>query len=106
MFVYEHYNEVNMNTKFAETVYDLLTGECSPQMGDPVIENMFAEGRTCEQLYNDVYDANLRLCERLGVQEDQDVELIINSLLHISRLLGKKMFLYGVKYQSGDLKRQ
>ena len=95
-----------MNTKFAEIIYDLLTGETMPQIGDPIVENMFADGRTCEQLYSQVYEANLRLCERLGVQEDQDVELMINNLLQISRLLGKKMFAYGVKYQAGDLKKQ
>lgn len=92
-----------MNTQLIDRVYDLLTGECSPGANDLIVENMFAEGRTCEELYNDIYEANLRLCERLGVQEDVDVELIINSLLRISKLLGRKMFLYGVKYQSGQL---
>ncbi len=95
-----------MNSRLVDIIYDLLTGERFPDANDPVVENMFAEGRTCEQLYNNVYEANVRLCERLGVQEDRDVELIINNLLHISRLLGKKMFLYGIKHQSGNLKKQ
>ncbi len=93
-----------MDSKIANKVYDLLTGEEVPVAGLSVVENMFADGRTCEELYTAVYEANLRLCERLGVQEDPDVELIINSLLRISRLLGLKMFQYGVKYQSGQLK--
>ena len=93
-----------MDSKIANKVYDLLTGEEVPVAGLPVVENMFADGRTCEELYTAVYEANLRLCERLGMQEDPDVELIINSLLHISRLVGLKMFQYGVKYQSGQLK--
>ena len=92
-----------MNTQLINRVYDLLTGECSPTAKDPIVENMFAEGRTCEELYNDVYEANLRLCERLGVQEDADVELIINSLLRISKLLSRKMFQYGAKYHSEQL---
>ena len=90
-----------MNIQFADKIYELLTGECSPRPNDPVVENMFAEGRTCEELYNNVYEANLRLCERLGVQEDADVELIIKSLLRISKLLGRKMFHYGAKYHTG-----
>ena len=93
-----------MDSKIANKVYDLLTGEEVPVAGLPVVENMFADGRTCEELYTVVYEANLRLCERLGMQEDPDVELIINSLLRISRLLGLKMFQYGIKYQSGQLK--
>ena len=91
-----------MDLHVASTIYDLLMGEQLPVEGLPTVENMFAAGRTCEELYNDVYEANLRLCERLGVQEDPDVELIVNSLLRISRLLGLKMFQYGVKYQSGQ----
>ena len=93
-----------MDSKIANIVYDLLTGEEIPVAGLPVVENMFADGRRCEELYTAVYEANMRLCERLGIQEDPDVELIINSLLHISRFVGLKMFLYGVKYQSGQLK--
>ena len=92
-----------MELKVANKVYDLLTGEDISAAELPDVENMFADGRTCEELYAAVYEANLRLCERLGVQEDPDVELIINSLLRISRLLSLKMFQYGSKYQSGQL---
>ncbi len=95
-----------MGEEFAETVYGLLTGEWTPGTGDPIVENMFADGRTCDRLYGEVYDANRRLYERLGVEEDKDVETIINALLDISRLLGKKMFLYGMMYQSGLLKKK
>ena len=95
-----------MGEEFAEIVYGLLTGAWMPDTGDPIVENMFAEGRTCDRLYSEVYDANRHLCERLGVEEDKDVEAIINALLDISRLLGKKMFLYGMMYQSGQLKNK
>ena len=92
-----------MFVDFVDTVYNMLIGEHTPMIGDPIVENMFAEGRTCEQLYNDVYEANLRICQRLNTQEDADVELIINSLLRISKILSTKMFDYGVKYQAGQL---
>lgn len=92
-----------MDTKIADTIYDLLIGEAEPTGDFYAVENMFAEGCTCEELYNNVYEANLRLCDRLGLQEDADVELIINSLLRISKLIGIKMFQYGIKYQSGNL---
>ena len=92
-----------MDIKIADTVYDLLIGEMEPTDEMPMVENMFAEGRTCEELYSNVYAANLRICQRLGTAEDKDVELIVDSLLRISRLLGRKMFQYGMKYQSGEL---
>ena len=92
-----------MDTKIADIIYDLLIGEAEPNEKFSIAENMFAEGRACEELYNKVYEANLRLCDRLGVQEDADVELIIASMLRINRLIGIKMFQYGIKYQSGNL---
>lgn len=92
-----------MDKKIAGIVYDLLTGEEFPSPELPIVENMFADGRTCEELYHGVYEANLRLCARLGVQEDPDVELIVDSLLRISRLLGLKMFHYGIRFQAGEL---
>ena len=95
-----------MGEEFAEIVYELLIGEGIPDADDPIVENMFAEGRTCDRFYGEVYDANRHLCERLGVEEDKDVETIIKALLDISRLLGEKMFLYGMRYQSGLLKKK
>ena len=35
----------------------------------------------CDSAYNKVYDANRRVCKRLDVEEDDDVECIISNLL-------------------------
>jgi len=88
-----------MNEKYMDIVYDLLNGTRIRQPGDPEVENLFAIGRECAQLYDQVYAANLRLCQRLGVEEDSDVELIINSLLRIGELVGKRMFRYGAEFR-------
>ena len=88
-----------MNEKYVDIVYDLLNGTRIRQPGDPEVENLFAIGRECAQLYDQVYAANLRLCQRLGVEEDSDVELIINSLLRIGELVGQRMFRYGAEFR-------
>ena len=45
-------------------------------------------------------EAYQRLCERLGVQdEDDDVEIIINSLLNIQRETAYHMYYYGAKFK-------
>ena len=88
-----------MDEKYMDIVYDLLNGTRIRQPGDPEVENLFAIGRECAQLYDQVYAANLRLCQRLGVEEDSDVELLINSLLRIGELLGKRMFRYGAEFR-------
>ena len=83
-----------------EKVYDLMTGSLvldNLEESD-LIEDEFATGMPCEQLYQEVYEAKCRLCSRLDVDEDSDVELIIDNLLNIGRRLSMKMFEYGSLY--------
>ena len=87
-----------MEEKNVDIVYDLVTGTRIRQPEDPRVENLFATGRECEELYNDVYEANLRLCQKLGVEEDKDVEIIVNSLLKICERVGKRMYRYGAEF--------
>ena len=87
-----------MKEKFVDVVYDLVNGVRIRKPDDPDVESLFTDGQVCERLYNEVYEANLRLCERLGVEEDRDVEVLINSLLKICERVGKRMYRYGAKY--------
>jgi predicted site-specific integrase-resolvase len=50
-------------------------------------------------LYQEVFDANRRLCERLGVDEDKDIEHLINNMQDIAKILAMKMFDYGMRVQ-------
>jgi plasmid maintenance system antidote protein VapI len=50
-------------------------------------------------LYQEVFDANRRLCERLGVDEDKDIEHLINNMQDITKILAMKMFDYGMQVQ-------
>lgn len=82
-------------------IFDLMSGaidlERYPFPSGKIVENEFAEGKECEKLYAEVYDANRRICARLGVDEDQNVENIISCMDEICRILAYKMFDYGVK---------
>ena len=59
------------------------------------IEDEFAEGKECCLLYEGVYQAGRNLCERLGEDEDEDVETILNGMERITKLLAMKMYEYG-----------
>lgn len=77
--------------KIGELVYESLIGE----LIDPVekVPNAFEPGSYCEARYKEMLAAYERLCDRLGVlDEDEDVEIIINSLLSIQRELCLEMF--------------
>ena len=79
----------------AEHIYETLLGERLDPV--PGIENAFADGTRCAELYEEIYHANMRLCERLGAEENPDVELLINHFFEITRELSIQMFRYGQK---------
>lgn len=88
-----------MNILNEENVYHTLTGSLCEEYCIPGVENAFAEGSPCSQLYTQIYWANRRLCARLGkIDDDSDVELIINNFLEINRILCLEMYRYGKMY--------
>lgn len=59
------------------------------------IEDEFAEGKECSQLYERAYLAKQNLCRRLGKDEDNDIEILMSSMEQIARQLSMKMYEYG-----------
>ena len=89
-----------LEEKRKQLIYELMNGYYDKDkvefLESQIVEDEFEEGRPCADLYKQVYEANRRLCERLGVEEDKDVEMIINCMNEISRILAMKMYDYGV----------
>lgn len=90
------------NMEFKQLIYDLMNGsldlENYPVKESAFVENEFAQGKYCDKAYEQIYEANRRLCQRLGVQEDKDVETIISNFFGINEYLCMKMFDYGVLF--------
>lgn len=86
-----------MNQQLIDDVYSSVIGDLIvPVQG---VENVFTQGSECDILYNDVFDAYERIKERLNVKdEDDDCELIINSLMDIGRIVAYRMYEYGAKF--------
>lgn len=84
---------------FIQDVYDAMQ-EGEPEIFSvPGVENAFAEGEKCCNLYEQVYHAERRLEERLGVDgHDDDVETIICCLQDIQEELCFRMYHYGAKF--------
>ena len=82
-----------------ELIYDKMNGflaEGMFSMPEGIgIEDEFAEGKECCLLYEGVYQAGRNLCERLGEDEDEDGEIILNGMERITRLVSLKMYEYG-----------
>lgn len=88
-----------MAEPFIEDVYQSLLGNMvTPLKG---VENAFAYGKLCDKKYRDAMNAYARLRDRLGVlDEDEDVETIISSLLSVQKELCIEMFSYGAKFST------
>lgn len=86
-----------MNTN---TVYEMVMGvitESDIPEEYAKIQNEFSEGSECDKLYEEVYEAKQRISQKLhkAGEEDVDVELIINHMFDICRIVSTKMFEYG-----------
>lgn len=84
----------------AEWIYYTMMGEMEIRF--PGVEDEFAEGTRCEGLYREIFEANMRLCERLGMEEDSDVELIISNFFTMNRELCLRMYRYGIRGGMGQ----
>ncbi|MDO4276494.1 MAG: hypothetical protein Q4D16_22760 [Eubacteriales bacterium] len=93
--------------EFKKLIYDLMNGSLDlnnyPVNESKYVENEFEEGKYCSKAYKEIYEANRRLCQRLGAgQEDKDVEVIINNFFEITECLCMKMYDYGAFFSKKD----
>ena len=88
-----------INSELIEDIYYTLQGVVVPEARVPWVTDLFQEGSPCDRAYAQMQDAYDRLRERLGMpEEDEDVEIIIDSLMDIQRILAFEMFRCGVEY--------
>lgn len=82
-----------------EQIYDILNGYYEPEnaflCGKLAVEDEFEGEKECALLYSKVYQARMHLAEKLGKDEDVDVEEIVNGMSEIGRILALKMYEYG-----------
>ncbi len=90
-----------MDEEYMDWIYASVMGNLVPGYECQKVENLFETGKPCANLYRDAIEAYWRLCERLGVDEDGDGEIIINSLLNITRRVAFQMFECGADPEIG-----
>ena len=94
-----------MDKEFLDWVYLSVTGQLVEGFQCREVENLYADGAPCRQLYGEMISAYWRWCERQGTEEDPDGEIMINSLLRICEITACKMFEYGAAYGAGKWKK-
>ena len=60
-----------------------------------VIPDEFCEGSFCSRLYEEIAKRKKKICEKLQVDEDLDLEHIINCMEDFTRYMSMKMYEYG-----------
>lgn len=87
-----------MTKEFASAVYYTLHGNPLDYPEVPNVENLFAENKPCFKHYEAMHQAHIRLLDRLGVDEDPDIETIICALMDIEQIIAEEMFFCGVHF--------
>lgn len=99
------------NQDFKELIYDLMRGTYDLQeytiKESQYVDNEFGNGKFCTQAYEQIFNANKSICNRLGENEDKDVECIISNFFDIMHHLCIKMYDYGAlySYRNTDTKK-
>ena len=76
-----------------EDIYASMIGELIVPV-DGICDE-YAPGSYCDRLYTRAAIARTRLCRRLGVDDDPDLEVSFDSFCDINSHLCRKMFEYG-----------
>ena len=83
-----------------EMIYETMMGNICTEYQVPGVNVVFYDGSYCDKKYAEVADAYVRICDRLGVvDEDPDVETIINALNDIQDYVCRQMFFLGVQHE-------
>lgn len=95
------------NEEFKQLIFDLVNGcvdiskvdiaEC-PVEEIAYVENEFCCGKVCDKAYADICLAKQNIYDRMGVNEDRDIECIMDNFTTICRHLCMKMYDYGVHF--------
>lgn len=83
-----------------EWVYETMGCLLIPECRLPWVEEIFVPGHPYYESYCDMRSAYARIAHRLGAEEeDQDLEIVVDSLLEHGRIGAMKMFEYGRLYE-------
>lgn len=88
-----------MQESFMELVYLTMQGELIPEYAIANVEDIFAEGGIGIELYTNAKNAYYRVCDRLGVKdEDRDLDEIISNMENLASEMAFRMYQYGAKF--------
>lgn len=82
-------------------INDFYTDNTFPVSEDMKLKEIFGEGSECSRLSEKMYQAKLNLCQKLGEEENAELETIFDCMERIMKTVSLKMFECGTK-QAGE----
>ena len=86
-----------MNDIF-EQVNETMLGELVEDAALPWVPNICYPGSAYERAYDEMYRACQRLADRLGVEDDEDIESIRQAYETMQNIICRQMFAAGAAY--------
>ena len=90
-----------MNQEWIDDIYETMIGVRQEKYRVPGVENAFGAESHCARQYEHLLACRQRLWERLGQEDDEDLEEILMATESIQRELCRKMFEYGCRFGNG-----
>ena len=82
-------------------INDFYTDNAFLVSEDMKLKEIFGEGSECSRLSEKMYQAKLNLCQKLGEEENAELETIFDCMERIMKTVSLKMFECGTK-QAGE----
>ena len=89
-----------MTHELETDIYATLIGVIDEKHRVPGVENAFAPGSYCDRRYQEMMDCRQRIWDRLGAEDDEDVEALIMAMESIQTALCMKMFRLGLQFHT------
>ena len=77
-------------------LWEKVMGECADNGG---IENLFEEGKPCQELWEEIYRAERIICEKMGTEECRELDTIFQCWNEICMHVALRMYEYGAEFE-------
>ena len=77
-----------------DVIYDSMCGFLAEEYAVADVDNAFVPGSYCDRQYARMREAYERICQRMQVEEDRDLNIMVEAMEKIQRELCRRLFHY------------
>ena len=77
-----------------DEVYESMLGLLTEEYALPDVNNAFVPGSYCDRQYARMREAYERICQRLQVEEDRDLNIMVEAMEKIQKELCRRIYFH------------